>query len=61
MIDDSVSHVVARLIERMLQIQGSAFDRSFVRKSLTDMLGESDTRVEKWDAICGRNPADADG
>ncbi len=47
-------------VERMLQIQGPAFNRSFVLKSLTDMLGEHDTRVEKWNAICSRNPAGAE-
>jgi hypothetical protein len=42
-------------VERMLQIQGSAFDRSFVRRALTDMFDE-DPRIDKWDAICARTP-----
>jgi hypothetical protein len=42
-------------IERMLQIQGTAFDRGFVRHALVDML-DGDPRIEKWDAICARNP-----
>jgi hypothetical protein len=43
-------------IERMLQIQGTAFDRGFVREALVDML-ETDPRIEKWDSICEKNPA----
>lgn len=42
-------------IERMLQIQGAAFDRSFVRHALVEML-EDDPRIAKWDALCERNP-----
>jgi len=41
-------------VERMLQIQGPAFDRDFVRRALVDMLDAADPRIEKWDAICGR-------
>jgi hypothetical protein len=43
-------------VERMLQVQGAAFDREFVRRALVDMLDDTDTRIEKWDAFCERNP-----
>lgn len=43
-------------IERMLQVQGRAFDRAFVRASLVEML-EDDPRITKWDELCARNPA----
>lgn len=41
-------------IERMLQVQGTGFDRDFVRGALLQMLGE-DPRIAKWDEICARN------
>lgn len=44
-------------VERMLQIQGPSLDRTFVRSALVEMLGESDPRIEKWDAICARTAA----
>jgi hypothetical protein len=40
-------------VERMLQVQGSAFDRAFVRDALVEML-EDDERIAKWDEICAR-------
>jgi hypothetical protein len=43
-------------VERMLQVRGVDFDRSFVRAALVDLLGE-DERIERWDEICGRVPA----
>lgn len=43
-------------IERMLSIQGAAFDRSFVRANIADMVGEDDARVTKWDEITERVP-----
>ena len=42
-------------IERMLRIQGAAFDRTFVTQALVDML-EDDPRITKWDEICRRVP-----
>ncbi len=44
-------------VERMLQVQGSAFDRDFVRQALVDML-DDDPRIEEWDMLCERNPID---
>jgi hypothetical protein len=41
-------------VERMVQVQGGNFDRTFVRTSLVSMLGDGDPRVEKWDAFCAR-------
>ncbi len=40
-------------VERMLQVQGEAFDRTFVRAHLVDMLG-ADERIRTWDEICSR-------
>ncbi len=45
-------------VERMLQIQGRAFDRGFVRQALLDMVDNDDPRVEKWDAMTARNPVE---
>lgn len=39
--------------ERMLGVQGDAFDRDFVRQSLVDML-DDDPRITKWDEMCER-------
>ncbi len=38
-------------VRRMVEVQGEAFDGSFVRSSLVDMLGEEDGRIREWDAI----------
>lgn len=38
-------------IHRMLEVQGRAFDRAFVRRALVDMLDE-DPRIAKWDELC---------
>jgi hypothetical protein len=40
-------------VERMLMVQGVAFDREFVRAALVDLLDE-DERIERWDEICAR-------
>jgi hypothetical protein len=40
-------------IERMLEVQGAAFDRGFVRDALVDMLGQ-DERITRWDELCAR-------
>ena len=40
-------------VERMLAVQGAAFDRGFVRDALVEML-EDDERIRKWDEICER-------
>lgn len=42
-------------VERMLTVQGAAFDRAFVRDSLVGML-DDDERITTWDAICSRVP-----
>jgi hypothetical protein len=41
-------------VERMLQVRGAAFDRSFVRDALCEMLPD-DERIQSWDEICRRN------
>ena len=43
-------------VERMLQIQGRAFDRVFVRQALVTMF-DTDPRIDKWDEICARTGA----
>lgn len=40
-------------VERMLEVQGAAFDRAFVRAALVEML-DDDPRVAKWDEVCAR-------
>lgn len=43
-------------IERMLNVQGGSFDRSFVREHIAEMVGDDDVRVAKWDEITERVP-----
>lgn len=40
-------------VERMLEVRGPSFDRTFVRAALVEMLGE-DERIAKWDGLCAR-------
>ncbi len=40
-------------VERMVQVRGTDFDRSFVRDALVKLLDE-DERIERWDEICAR-------
>lgn len=42
-------------LERMVMIQGAALDRSFVRRSVASMMGESDERMRAWDEIVSRH------
>jgi hypothetical protein len=44
-------------VARMLEVRGVEFDREFVRHALVDMVGDSDPRVTKWDALCAAAPA----
>lgn len=46
-------------VERMVQLQGTEFDRSFVRAALVTML-EKDERIQRWDEICARVPVSDD-
>lgn len=43
---------------RMVEIQGAALDRSFVRKSVASMMGDTDERVRAWDEIVSRYDSD---
>lgn len=43
-------------VRYMLAAQGAAFDRSYVRRWLVDMVGESDERVRRWDDLCREVP-----
>ena len=38
-------------VHRMLEVQGRAFDRAFVRRMLVEML-DDDARIAKWDELC---------
>ncbi|MDF1565853.1 MAG: hypothetical protein P1V51_22650 [Deltaproteobacteria bacterium] len=42
-------------VERMVEVQGTAFDRDFVRAALVDLMGE-DERIDRWDEISSRHP-----
>ncbi len=39
-------------VRYMLAVQRTSFDRGYVRRWLADMVGESDERVGRWDALC---------
>ena len=41
-------------VQRLLEVQGSAMDRNFVRQSLIDMLGEDDERIGSWDEVVAK-------
>lgn len=38
-------------LRRLLEIRGSSFDASFVRRWIVEMLGGDDERVREWDRI----------
>lgn len=42
-------------IGRLLQIQQGRIDIAFVRRSLVDMLGEQDERIDTWDRLVEAN------
>jgi hypothetical protein len=39
-------------VARLLQIQGSSFDRDFVRQWLVQTMGPDDIRVHRWEELC---------
>jgi hypothetical protein len=41
-------------VQRLIEIQGDAVDRGFVRQSLIDMLGPDDERIRSWDDLMAR-------
>lgn len=43
-------------VRYMLAAQGTAFDRTYVRRWLVDMVGELDERVCRWDDLCREVP-----
>jgi hypothetical protein len=38
-------------LERLIAVQGTALDGSYVRERIVDMLGEDDPRVATWDQL----------
>jgi hypothetical protein len=46
-------------IERLLVLQGTRLDRSYIRQWLIDSVGEEDERVQKWDVRCEAFPPTA--
>jgi len=38
-------------LERLIAVQGAALDRAYIRSWLVKMMGESDERVARWDAL----------
>ncbi|MFZ5469886.1 MAG: hypothetical protein ACOZIN_10665 [Myxococcota bacterium] len=43
-------------VERLVALQGGNLNRDYVRRWLVDSVGEQDSRVEKWDALCAQLP-----
>jgi hypothetical protein len=41
-------------LERLIEVQGSNLDVSYVRRELAAMMGEEDERVRRWDELTGR-------
>jgi hypothetical protein len=44
-------------VERLLALQGTNLDRSYIRHWLVDAVGEEDERVRAWDRLCVTFPA----
>lgn len=47
-------------IPRIVERQGSALDRAYVRHWIVDMMGEDDRRVARWDEICRELPVNVE-
>lgn len=45
-------------VERILEVQGSKFDRSWVRTQLVEIFGARDPRIAAWDDLAARVPAE---
>jgi hypothetical protein len=45
-------------LERILEIQGTGFDRPWVRGQLVDIFGARDPRIAAWDDLAGRISAE---
>lgn len=41
-------------LERLVAVRGDRLDRSYIRRWIVEMMGESDERVLAWDALCAR-------
>lgn len=39
-------------LQRLLAVQGARLDIAYVRRHLVEMMGEGDSRVQRWDALC---------
>jgi hypothetical protein len=38
-------------LERLVAVQGTNIDVSYVRRHMVEMMGEDDERVRRWDAL----------
>lgn len=43
-------------LERLIEVQGDALDRAYVRRELVTMMGEGDERVQRWDELATQRP-----
>ena len=43
-------------LKKILQVQGSTLDRSWIRGRLEDIFGKRDVRVTRWDELCSEVP-----
>ena len=39
-------------VQKMLSVQTTAFDRTWVREQLVEMFGSRDVRIARWDELC---------
>jgi hypothetical protein len=47
-------------VEQILRIQGPAFDRDWVRKRLSEIYGDRDPRISRWDDLVAETDTGAD-
>lgn len=40
-------------LERLVAVQGTKLDTAYVRRWVAEMVGEDDTRIERWDQMVG--------
>jgi hypothetical protein len=42
-------------LERLVAVQGSELDRSFIRQNVASMMGDTDDRIRAWDELVSRH------
>ena len=43
-------------LERLVAVQGAKLDTDYVRRWVAEMVGEDDTRIERWDQMVAAPP-----